>query len=309
MDEKSMCVALTGATGFVGARVLQRLLDTGHRVRALVRDRSRIPPRHKGLTLVEGDLFQPSSLTELVRDDQAVIHLVGIIMEKPSQGQTFQRVHVQGTKNLLAAAKKADIERWVHMSAIGARPEARANYHLTKWQGEQAVRTSGLAYTTFRPSIIHGPRGAFMKMVKDFWCKAFPPFVPYFGSGSIGRGGGGRLQPVWVEDVAQCFVDAITHERTIGETYPMGGPDEMTWPQLYLTCKPYFPKARDKPIVAVPVWYANMIARLPGVPFNRDQVIMSQEDATCRVEKLMADFNLQPAPFERTLAEYASRIP
>ncbi len=308
MALSNVCVALTGATGFVGASVLERLIGAGHTVRALVRDRSRLPSMGKGLSAVQGDLFDRPALAELLRGAQAVVHLVGIIMEKPSRGQTFERIHVQATQNLLAAAKEAGIQRWIHMSAIGARPEAQATYHLTKWEAEQAVRASGLGYTIFRPSLIHGPRGEFMQMVRDFWCKRFPPFVPYFGKGPLGRGGAGKLQPVWVEDVATCFTAAVTNDRTIGETYPMGGPDEMTWPQLYQTCREYFPGARSKPIVAVPVWYAKMIAGLPGVPFNADQVIMSQENATCRIEKVETDFGVKLAGFEEKVAEYGGRM-
>lgn len=308
MSSTNLRVALTGATGFVGSSVLEHLIEAGHTVRALVRDGSKLPSLGKNLTPVEGDLFHTSALNELVQGVDAVIHLVGIIMEKSSAGQTFERVHVEGTKHLLVAAKAAGVGRWVHMSAIGARPDAVARYHQTKWQAEQAVRASGLKYTIIRPSIIHGPRGEFMQMVKDFWCKALPPFVPYFGKGAIGKGGAGKLQPVWVEDVASCFTAALTNERTIGETYPMGGPVEMTWPQLYQTCKQYFPKARNKPIVAVPAWYAKMIAGMPLVPFNEDQVIMSQENSTCRIEKVQGDFEIELADFEEKVAGYGGKM-
>ncbi|MEE9212982.1 MAG: NAD(P)H-binding protein [Phycisphaeraceae bacterium] len=308
MAEPSLCVALTGGTGFVGRHVLQHLLNRNHRVRALVRDPDRLTVKDSNVHPIAGDLFNRSALAQLVRGADAVVHIVGIIMEKPRQGQTFDRVHRVATLNLLGAAGDAHVKRWVHMSALGTRPDAVSTYHRTKWAAEQAIRDSGLDYTIFRPSMIHGPDGEFMQMVRGFWCNRLPPFVPYFGAGLLGRGGAGKLQPVWVQDVARCFAGALTNSKSVGETYPIGGPDVYTWPQFYETCRRHLPRARNKRIMAVPVWYASLIAGKPGVPFNRDQVIMSQEDSVCGIEKVQTDFDVELASFEPTFAEYAASI-
>ncbi|MCC6581579.1 MAG: complex I NDUFA9 subunit family protein [Phycisphaeraceae bacterium] len=308
MPDAGLNVALTGATGFVGRHVLEALVQRGCRVRALARDPHRLPASGEQVLPVAGDLFDDNALATLVEGTGAVIHIVGIIAEKPRLGQTFPRIHVDATAKLLDHAKKAGVPRWIHMSALGTRPDAVSAYHQTKWQAEQLVRRSGLAWTIFRPSIIHGPDGEFMRMVRQFWCGLMPPFVPYFGKGLLGRGGAGSLQPVWVEDVARCFADAVTLDKTVGETYPLGGPDAVTWPQLYSICKRHLPEARNKRIVAVPAWYANLIAGLPGVPFNRDQVIMSQEDSTCQTAKVEDDFGFKLAAFEPTFAGYAASI-
>ncbi|MEX0777529.1 MAG: NAD(P)H-binding protein [Phycisphaeraceae bacterium] len=315
MADAGLTVAITGATGFVGRHVLRQVLAAGHQVRVLARLPRELPP-DPNLTVVQGDLDNHEALTQLVVGAQAVIHIVGIIKELPAQGQTFEHVHVEGTANLLAAAKRGgSVRRWIHMSALGSRPNAVSQYHQTKWRAEEAVRNSeieGLAWTIFRPSIIHGPDGEFMQMVKGFWCDLFPPFVPYFGAGLLGRGGAGRLQPVYIEDLARCFAAALTLPRSERETYPIGGPDVYTWPQLYATVKEHLSRAgvraRNKRIMPVPAWYAKLIAGLPGVPFNRDQVIMSQEDSTCQIGKVEEHFAIKLAAFELTLAQYADRI-
>lgn len=312
MADSAGCVAVTGGSGFVGRAILAKLLESRYRVRALARDPSRLTQTDARIHAVKGDLSDHDALDALLNGVDAVIHVVGIIMEIPRKGQTFARVHADGTRNLVYAAKRAKVSRWVHMSALGSRPEAVSNYHRTKWEAEQTVRDSGLSYTIFRPSIIHGPDGEFMEMVKQFACKrllGLLPWMPYFGSGLLGLGGAGRLQPVWVQDVAGCFVGALSNPRSENETYPVGGPDVYTWPQLFETCKRHLPRARagNRPR-PIPVWYAKLIAGKPGVPFNKDQVIMSQEDSVCQFTKVQSDFDIELAPFEPTFAEYAARI-
>lgn len=336
MPSSSMKVALTGGSGFVGRHVLAHLSEHGHQVTALLRDPDKLTSKPGNLHVVKGDLFDKDALKKLVENVDAVLHLVGIIDEKPNIGQTFERVHYKGTKNLVDAAKDAGVKRWVHMSALGTRPSAVANYHITKWLAEESVRGSGMDYTIFRPSLIHGHDGEFMMMVKNFWCGAFPPVVPFFAEGTpmrdiwefkkafiwpfpslrhesgpppfVSSATAGKLQPVYIEDVAECFAAALTNEKTIGETYPMGGPQAYTWPKFYETCKKSIRNTRNKKICALPAWYAKMIAGMPGVPFNKDQVIMSQEDSTCLVDKVEQHFDTKMTSLEDALREYGDRI-
>jgi len=158
-----MKVALPGASGFVGRHGLARLQESGHAVRTLVRTPGNIAAPESitaaGVAEIVGDLDKPEALRELVAGADAVIHLVGIIRERPRRGQTFQRVHIEGTQNLLRAARAAGVRRWVHMSALGTRPEAASRYHQTKYAAEQVVRASGLEWTIFQPSLLHGPDG------------------------------------------------------------------------------------------------------------------------------------------------------
>ncbi len=304
MTQTPLCVALTGSTGFVGRHVLSSLLLAGYRVRALVRNPDRANTTDTKLHVIGGDLFNDTAINQLVTGADAVVHLVGIIMENGRQGQTFERVHTLGTQRLADAACRAGVKRWIHMSALGSRPDAKSRYHSTKWEAEQAIRDRGLDLTIFRPSIIHGPDGEFMQMIRGFWCNATPPFVPYFGREQTA----GKLQPVWVQDVARCFTAAITLGRASGETYPLGGPDVLTWRQLYLMCKRFLPGARSKPVVGLPVRLARLIAHMPGAPFNQDQVTMSQEDSVCQTTKVQEHFGFELAAFEPIFAAYADQI-
>ncbi|HEX7960824.1 MAG TPA: NAD(P)H-binding protein, partial [Terriglobales bacterium] len=146
-----MHVSLTGSTGFVGRHLLEHLLQAGHRVTALVRD-----PTSEGasalmrrpisanvqLTLVQGDVVDAGGLEDALRGSHTEIHLVGIIAEVGKQ--TFERVHVRGTENVVQAARRVGVKRFVQMSAIGARPNGVSEYQTSKYRAEEAVRNSGI---------------------------------------------------------------------------------------------------------------------------------------------------------------------
>jgi NADH dehydrogenase len=304
-------VFITGASGFVGSAVLEELLSRGYSANALVH-RGELQVTGDRVRTVKGDLFDRKALDEGVRGCDAVIHVVGIIMEKPARGVTFERIHFQGTKNVVDATVRNGVRRYVHMSALGSRADAASRYHRTKFQAEQYVRGSGLAWTIFRPSLIHGPRGEFMRMEAD-WArhKKLPfLFMPYFGAGLTGRGGAGKLQPVYVKDVARAFVDALENPKTVGEVYPLGGSEELTWPELHRASGEAVVGKRPR-VVAVPAWYAKVVAKvMPGfmLPFNHDQVVMSQEDNTCDITKFRDDFGWEPQSFRETLGTYAKEM-
>lgn len=305
-----MRVFVTGGSGFVGSAVIEQLLEKGHEVRALVNRRDL--GFGERVSSVRGDLFDAEALQRGMSGADAVIHLVGIIMERPSKGVTFERIHHQGTRSVVDAARRAGVKRYVHMSALGTRPDAVSTYHKTKFAAEEYVRASGLDWTIFRPSMIHGPRGELMQMEAKWARKKAPPFLfmPYFGAGAMGRGGAGKLQPVSVKDVARAFVEALTNPKTIGEVYPLAGSQVLTWPQMHqIAAQAIVGKKRW--VMALPVWKAKLLTRIvPGalLPFNRDQVIMSQEDNTADMTKFVDAFGWTPGAFENDVKGYAGEL-
>jgi NADH dehydrogenase len=317
---------LTGATGFVGRAVLRELIARGHQAVCLVRDReaflasARELPRDR-IEVVSGSIFDTDSLAAAAQGADAAIHLVGIIQEDRLRGQTFRRVLVDGSVNVFAACQAAGVRRYAHMSALGTRKDAVSEYHKMKWLAECHLRDSGLDWTIFRPSIIHGPDGEFMSMMKTFACDVsvpalgfFPlpiPMIPYFGDGM------NKLQPISVRDVAHCFVACLSKPQTIGKVYELGGPESVTWKELYRICRATIPGALHwKPIVGQPVAAAKFIAmtlmKLPLLPrtlrFNVSQVQMSQEDSVCDIAPVESTFGIKLRDFRAELATYAAQI-
>jgi NADH dehydrogenase len=205
----------------------------------------------------------------------------------------------------------AGIKRYVHMSALGTRPDAVSRYHQTKWDAEQIVRASPLAWTIFRPSLIHGPRGEFMQMMKFFsTSKVRQPVMPYFGRGTT------MIQPVDVRDVATLFVKALRLPETIGQVYELGGPERFTWKDLYDVCATAI-AGHKRAKVSVPVPLAKIIARtvMPLTPrllvpykFNVAQVQMSQEDSICNITPVERTFGIRLRDFRTELAQYADML-
>lgn len=268
-------VCITGGTGFVGRSIVRELLTLGHEPVLLVRGASfrRTPPPGASRTTV--DLEHPASLAAALTGAKAVIHLVGIISEGPRSD--FDHVHRVLTLNVLEAAHRAGVRRLLHMSALGARPDAPARYHQTKWAAEEAVRQSGLEWTIFRPSLIHGAADQVTNLFDRM--ARWSPCLPVMGSGKS------LLQPVSVEAVALAFAASLTHPEAPERTLDLCGPERMTFPDLLRAI--LAARGRRRVLVHLPLAVMRFQARIlewvcPRLgfapPLNRDQLIMLQED-------------------------------
>ena len=154
-------ILVTGATGFIGRRIVTRLVERGEEVRRLVRP---VPnPRASGLPAVHfvtGDVTDRDSLRAACEGVDMVVHTVAVIREKGRT--TFEAVNVQGTRNVVEAAEQAGVRKIVHLSAIGAAPDPQYPYLRSKWEGEEAVVNSKLRHVVMRPSLVFGPGDEFI---------------------------------------------------------------------------------------------------------------------------------------------------
>lgn len=298
-----MKVFLTGATGFVGSHIAARLIADGHRVRALARDRYAASLKLSGaIDLVPGDLITGGGLADGIAGCDAVIHLVGIILEK--HGATFEKAHVVATRNLLDVAKQMRVKRWIQMSAVGARPDGVSRYQTTKWQAEELVRASGMDFTILRPSIIFGPRDGFVSEMVDVMHDV--PFVrPVPGTGQY------RFRPIYIDTVVDCFLQALTGNTALGKTIDLVGPEVLTLEQMLREIADCL--GIRKPAVKVPMpimfWNAALLSILPRPPVTIDQLRMLREGSVANPEPMLAAFNVNPVGFREGLNKYLCNWP
>ena len=221
MKERRNKIFLTGATGFVGKHLLNALIKEGMEVKCCVRGNNirkvKTIEERGGIPVTECDVRDIESLRRGIRGAKYVIHLVGIIREKCEE--TFEKIHLEGTRNLVTAAKEEGIEKFLHISAIGANPGEKIPYLKTKGEAENIIRNSDLNFVILRPSIILG-KGShlinlFLKTMRLFH------FFP------LPDGGNFLLSPVWIGDVVESFIKSLKEDIT--GTFDLCGPDIITY--------------------------------------------------------------------------------
>lgn len=282
MRSQQKSVLVFGGSGFVGRALIQELGRAGYEVTVP----SRFAFRHRDLRLMPqlrlvdlDDEMTVGELAELMRGHAVVINLVGILNEPRHNGRTFRRVHVKWSKKLLRAAERAGIYRYLHMSALQANPKGPSFYLQSKGEAEQWVHEFGaehdIAVTSFRPSVIFGPGDSFLNRFAGL-ARWMPGVFP-LACAHV------RFAPVFVGDVARCYVDAIADPLTWGKRIDLCGPTEYTLRELV----DYAAETSGHPrwVVGLPDWLARLQAFVlefaPGKPFSRDNYASLQVDSVC----------------------------
>lgn len=291
-----MKIFLSGGTGFIGGHVRKALLEKGHSIRLLVHKRR--DGMEPGVEQAEGDVTRLETFAEAVKGCEAAINLVGIIREFPARGATFEKLHVEATGNVIAAARGAGIKRYLQMSALGSRPGAVSKYHQTKFRAEEAVRASGLEWTIFRPSIVFGPKDDFVNKLAGY-IRTYPA-VPVIGDGKY------RLQPISADDVAACFAMALDMPETVGKTFELCGPDRLAYNDMLDVIGHILGKERvtkiPNPLCIMRI-IVPLLQGLPFFPITMDQVLMLVEENICD-GSWRETFKFHPAPFKEGIAGY-----
>jgi NADH dehydrogenase len=294
-------VLVTGGTGFVGPHVVHALRAREIPVRALVRDpRKGARLAAWGAELVVGDVTDPASLLPAVSGVDAVVHLVSIIKGTRAE---FERIMAQGTRNLIAAAREAGARRFVLASALGLdeRTKNAVPYFAAKWEMERAVKESGLEYVILRPSFVFGKDGGvlptFVRLAR------FAPVTPIIGPGTQ------RLQPIWVDDVAEYYARSVGLLPAANRTFEVGGPDAPTWNEFWELLKRVLGARR--PSIHVPFGVmrvqAALLEKLPGAPITLDQLKMLElGDNIVTDPAAVETFQLPLVPLEEQLRRAAS---
>jgi NADH dehydrogenase len=297
---KQTKVVVTGASGFVGSHIVDALTQAGHFVVGLSRNKpSQVRKNKQAVYFDKVDVTNRATISkEAFENAEIVVHCVGIIKEK-GKNQTFQKIHVEGTYNVLDAARASNTVRQViYISAIGSTIDAPAEYSRTKSAAEDIIRKSGAPFTILRPSVILGPDGEFVQQMADLVLHGglpipLPfPFIPIPGKGT------NKFQPIYITNVTQSVVNAIKLPGAINQMIEIGGATEVSFDKLI---EGFSRKLNvKKPLMHMPMGL--MMALVPLLPVTRDQLLNLKRDSICDVTRMREILKVQPLTFEQTLS-------
>ena len=258
-------VLVLGGSGFIGRHLVNRLVQDGRSVTvpARRRDHAKHLLVHPTVDVVEANLHDDTVLGQLVRGQDAVINLVGILHGSAS---AFEQVHVQLPRRVIAACEQYGVRRYQHMSALGADENGPSLYQRSKGAGEAAVTSSTLAWTVFRPSVVFGPEDQFLNLFAGL--ARFAPVLPIGGADV-------KFQPVSVDDVAAAFANTLDLAASYRRRYDLAGPTVYTLRELVRFASAA--SGHPRPVLALPDGIARLQARLmelaPGEPLlTRDNL-------------------------------------
>jgi len=260
-------IVVTGASGYVGSHITKRLINEGKAVRAMVRDAELAKKEQRlgdvKIEWVTGDVTRPETLAAVMQNATAVVHTVAIAIEKGRR--TYEAINYQGTVNVVEAAQKAGVRRFINLSQLGADAQLPYRFLASKGKAQDMVAASGLNWTAFRPSVIWGPEDEFA----NTFARLIPltPFIfPIVGDQNS------KFQPVWVDDVAACIEKSLEDPETIGAQYELGGPEILTLEEIER--RTLLAMGSKRAMIHFPLWLLKPVVTvleklLPAPPVTR----------------------------------------
>ena len=298
-------VSVFGGTGFLGRRLVQRLAAEGTTVRVAVRhaDRGRSALRAAGLdrvTVFGADVRDQAAVAAAIAGADAVVDAVSAYVE--AAGVTFEAVHERGAETLAREAAAAGVARFVLVSGIGADPESGSPYIRARGRGERVVQQAFPGATIVRPSAMFGPGDALFGTLAHL--ARLLPVLPLIGNGHT------RLQPVYVEDVAEAIARILADPGTAGRIYELAGPTVYTLRELFRIALRIIGKRRL--LVPIPFAVAEVQARLfellPKPPLTSGQVdLLKADNMASGTLAGLRELNILPKAVEEIVPTYLGR--
>ena len=295
-------IAVAGGTGFVGGEIARELRRRGRHVVVLsARGESARGELPDDIEIRQADVRDPAALDVALRGvDELVISLAfpGLPVEQPAKGYTFMEVDAGGTEHLIEAGKRADVRRVVYISGAGAGHDAQRHWFRAKAVAEDAVRTSGMAWTILRPTWVFGPGDVSLNRFLGF--ARVLPFVPMTNFGTQ------QLAPVFVRDVAALAADALTQDAAVEQVFEVGGPETLTMRDILHRAMAV--AGIKKVLLPAPAALVKLAAWpmrfLPNPPLSPDAVDFVNQPATVDIEPLLRAMPRTMTRLETGLASY-----
>jgi uncharacterized protein YbjT (DUF2867 family) len=314
----AMKILVTGGTGVVGTGAIPALLSSGHQIRLLARHAADDAPGFAdGVEPFAADIGDPPQLAGAVNGCDCVLHIAGVVEEQPPE-VTFEKVNVQGTRNLIHAALAAGQPAFVHLSSLGV-DRGASDYHRSKLRAEDMVRDYSGRWVILRPGNVYGPGdetiSMLLKMVRTL------PAVPMVDQGEQ------AFQPIWYADLGRVIARVVGDlDRFAGRTLELAGPDVTTTDEVLERLAKI--TSRNPPRIAVPTWLAqvgtqaleafgaagkNLLRRAGlGTPLNTSKLSMLLEGSVipgATRNALTTEFDVQPTPLQDGLEMLADMLP
>jgi len=295
-------VTVFGGTGFLGRHVVRHLPGQSLSARIASRHPDRVPSPSQGTALqsILADINDEDAVAAAVAGAYGVVNAVSLYVERGAE--TFHAVHVEGAERLARQAQRAGVERLVHVSGIGADATSGSLYIRNRGEGELAVQAAFANAIIIRPAVMFGRDDAFLNTLVKLLKRL--PACPMFGRGLT------RLQPVYVEDVAEAIARSLQPTATNPVTYELGGPLVYTYEELL---KAVADRLGKKPVlfpVPFPIWHglARIGEMLPGSPLSRNQVELMEVDTVASTGMSGFDaLGIAPQPIEQALEQILAR--
>lgn len=291
-------ITILGGTGFVGSVLVTQLDQAGYQIKVLSRRRE--AAKHlillPNVQVVDCDIADNHALKDALKGSDAVINLVGVLHD--SSKNSFEKIHHQLPRRVAQLCEELGISRLIHMSALQANNHAPSQYLRSKAMGEEAINefSKKLDITVFKPSVIFGRGDSFITL--------FANLVRYLPVIALAKPNA-KFQPIWVEDVAQCFVNALENTATYGNSYELGGPTVYTLRQLVQKVMDILNKQR--PIIGLndtlSMAQGFALELLPIKLMTRDNIRSMQVDNVCSLP-IAAELNVEPTALEVIAPEY-----
>jgi len=293
-------IAVAGSTGFVGRHLVRRLAGQGIGVRALARDleraRSVLPST---VAMIRADILEPNTLGPGLEGADVLVHCAAITADrKEAYRGEYARVNGEGTRNLVAAAKRSGVKRIVLLNGLGTKQGAEGSYMRTRSEMAEAVRGSGLPWVSPQPSILFGDGAPFPAAIAKL--ARTSPVMPIPGSGRT------KLQPLWVEDLCTCLALCVEKPTWDGRAMDLGGPEQLPYTEVVRLILET--AHRRRPMVPVPLPLARIAARamsvLPNPPLVPATLELFDFDNATDLDSVQKIFGFVPRSMRTHLLEH-----
>jgi len=295
-------ILITGATGYIGRHLAQRLAAQDERPHCLVRDITRaktILPADK-VEFVEGDTTQAHTLNAAVQGVDTIVHAAFVTADRKALSSNYyENTNVNGTANLIKAAKDAGVTRIIEIGGLGTKPDKPGSYMQGRYLAEKMLIDSGLDYTIIQPSVLFGKGAPFTTGLADL--VRTMPVLPLIG------GGGTLFQPIYVEDVVTVIVKVLENPAgTNKKTYTIGGPAYYSFSQIFDELLKVMHKNRLKVYAPTPIIGLGAVvmeAILPKPPLTKAAMTLFSFNNTTDLNSVERDFGFKPTSFSTYLAQ------